>query len=101
LAVALILLLQDADTLTETVRSFAPDVVNSIKEKTRQGSMNRLGKTGMNSFYCYEYGSPLHRDKDLGWSLCCQLWKRCLEDEYNFAYAEWGIYIVTIENCVW
>ncbi|KAJ7121145.1 hypothetical protein C8R44DRAFT_981960 [Mycena epipterygia] len=93
---------RDADTMTETVRGFAPGVINDIKHTVTKAGINRMGKMGMNSFYCWEYGAPLHRDNDATWSLCCQLWKDTpYKDEYNFAYAEWGCYIVTEENCVW
>lgn len=93
---------QDADTMTETVRGFAPGIIKAIKDTVTGAGINPMGKMGMNSFYCWEYASPLHRDKDATWSLCCQLWKNTNhKDEYNFAYAEWGCYIVTQENCVW
>ncbi|KAJ7446818.1 hypothetical protein B0H11DRAFT_1745484, partial [Mycena galericulata] len=93
---------RDADTMSETVRGFAPGVIRDIRETVTAAGVNRMGKMGMNAFYCWEYGAPLHRDRDATWSLCCQLWKTKGHDEaYNFAYAEWGCYIVTVENCVW
>ncbi|KAJ6555687.1 hypothetical protein DFH09DRAFT_1084854 [Mycena vulgaris] len=65
-----------------------------------QEGLNNMGRTGMNSFYCWEYAALLHKDEDNRWSLCCQLWKDgCQADEYNFAYAEWGVYIRTQANC--
>ncbi|KAJ7683386.1 hypothetical protein B0H14DRAFT_3535246 [Mycena olivaceomarginata] len=70
-------------------------------QKTQAAGINRMGRTGMNSFYCWEYASPLHVDDDEGWSICCQLYKNCRSDEYNFAYVEWGIYIRTEANCIW
>ncbi|KAJ7827329.1 hypothetical protein B0H14DRAFT_3467119 [Mycena olivaceomarginata] len=92
---------KDSDTLLETVRSFAPQVVHEVQAKTQVAGINRMGRMGMNSFYCWEYASPLHVDDDEGWSICCQLYKNCRSDEYNFAYIEWGIYIRTEANCIW
>ncbi|KAJ6567666.1 hypothetical protein DFH09DRAFT_1314187 [Mycena vulgaris] len=92
---------RDSDTLMETVCAFAPDVVRDIKKRTKAAGINCMGRTGMNSFYCWEYGAPLHRDNDGGWSIACQLLKACNPDEYNFAFAEWGVYIRTQTNCIW
>lgn len=84
------------------MRAFAPDVVSAIKKRNETAGLNHMGRTGMNSFYCWEYASPLHDDEDDLWSICSQLFKKTKHrDEYNFAYAEWGVYIVTEENCVW
>jgi hypothetical protein len=86
----------------ETVRGFAPEIVTEIRQRKQLAAVNNLGRTGMNSFYCWEYASPLHEDDDDAWSICCQLWKSgCKSDEYNFSYALWGVYIRTQENCVW
>ncbi|KAJ6476570.1 hypothetical protein DFH09DRAFT_1342452 [Mycena vulgaris] len=80
---------RDSDTLMET-------------QRREEAGVNNMGRTGMNSFYCWEYASPLHEDDDDMWSICCQLWKSGRrEDEYNFSYAEWGVDIKTQENTVW
>ncbi|KAJ6606286.1 hypothetical protein DFH09DRAFT_1299554 [Mycena vulgaris] len=93
---------RDSDSILTAVGSMAPDVVREIKERKKASGLNNMGRTGMNSFYCWEYAAPLHKDEDDRWSLCCQLWKDgCQADEYNFAYAEWGVYIRTQANCVW
>lgn len=65
--------------------------------------MNRLGSTGMNLYYCTNYMSPIHADRDaLRHSLCCQLEKKgCLNDELNFCYIRWGILLHTQRNTVW
>jgi hypothetical protein len=60
-----------------------------------------MGKTGMTSFYYWEYAAPLHKDHDDAWSIASQLWKNVKTDEYNFAYALWGHIIQTEENCIW
>ncbi|KAJ6474072.1 hypothetical protein C8R47DRAFT_1076507, partial [Mycena vitilis] len=83
---------QDSDTLLETVRLFAPDVERAIKTSRTEANLNRMGTTGMTSFYCWEYTAPLHKDHDDGWSIACQLWKNAKPDEYNFVYAEWGFF---------
>ncbi|KAJ7481507.1 hypothetical protein FB451DRAFT_1443772 [Mycena latifolia] len=92
---------RDSDTLMETVRGFAPQVVREIKKRNKSAGINRMGWTGMNSFYCWEYAAPLHKDDDDEWSIACQLLKACKPDECNFAYAEWGVYIRTQANCIW
>ncbi|KAJ6558182.1 hypothetical protein B0H19DRAFT_131340 [Mycena capillaripes] len=92
---------RDTDTLMETVRAWAPQVVRDIRNCTADAGINRMGRTGMNSFYCWEYASTLHRDADSGWSIVCQLYKKSRPDEYNFAFAEWGVFIRTEVNCVW
>ncbi|KAJ7715597.1 hypothetical protein DFH07DRAFT_785584 [Mycena maculata] len=93
---------QDADTMTEAIRGFAPNITKAIKTTVSKAGINKMGRMGMNSFYCWEYGVPLHFDKDTTWSLCSQLWKDTPfpNEEYNFVYAEWGYYIVTAENCI-
>ena len=93
--------IQDSDTLLNAVRAWAPEAVKEIRTHDRDAKLNPLGRTGMNSFYCWEYGAPLHSDDDDCWSLCTTLFKKCEWDEYNFAYAQWGLYIVTEENCLW
>ncbi|KAJ7702824.1 hypothetical protein B0H17DRAFT_1327170 [Mycena rosella] len=92
---------RDSDILMETAWGFAPEVVKDIKRCKEEGGLKNMGRTGMNSFYCWEYASPLHEDDNHAWLICCQLWKGgCKDDEYNFAYAEWGIYIRTQDNCI-
>ncbi|KAJ7922047.1 hypothetical protein B0H13DRAFT_2412782 [Mycena leptocephala] len=92
---------KDSDTLLETVRVFAPQIVRETHQRRTSSFLNRMGKTGMTYFYCWEYAAPLHEDHDDAWSIACQLWKNVKTDEYNFAYAQWGIIIQTQENCVW
>jgi hypothetical protein len=92
---------QDCDILQETVRALAPGIYQEIRQTNRAAHVNHLGRTGMNTFTCSEYCSQQHCDHDRGWSLCCQLFKKCQPDEYNFAYAEWGVYIVTEVNAFW
>ncbi|KAJ7792567.1 hypothetical protein B0H14DRAFT_2623718 [Mycena olivaceomarginata] len=57
---ALVAAAKDSDTLLETVRSFARQVVLDVRAKTQAAGINRMGRTGMNSFYCWEYASPPH-----------------------------------------
>ena len=98
----MLIYIQDSDTILNTARAWAPDAVKEIRTRNRDAKLNPLGRTGMNSFYCWEYGAPLHGDYgDDSWSLCTTLFKACRPDEYHFAYAQWGLYIVTEENCLW
>ncbi|KAJ6590444.1 hypothetical protein DFH09DRAFT_1074077 [Mycena vulgaris] len=73
-----------------------------IKLYTVPALMTPVPVTRQYSFYCWEYAAPLHKDDDNTWSLCCQLWKDgCQDNEYKFAYVEWGVYIQTQANCLW
>lgn len=83
------------------MRAFAPEIVKDIHKCRTSSFLNRMGKTGMTSFYCWEYAAPLHADHDDAWSIASQLWKNVKTEEYNFAYALWGYIIQTEENCVW
>lgn len=63
--------------------------------------LNPLGSTGSNIFFCTNYLSPQHVDRDHTLSVCVQLQKNSQPDEFNFSYTEWGVYIKTIPNCAW
>nr|GAT46694.1 predicted protein [Mycena chlorophos] len=92
----------DNDVLEETVRSFAPDVVRELRQEYTNAALKLTGRTGMNTFYCSQYTSPMHPDEDGIWSLCCQLFKNTASpEEYGFAFAKWGFYIITEVNCIW
>lgn len=79
----------------------APHVAKNIKEKSAAAEMNRLGTSGANIFYCSDYLSPQHFDRDASWSICSQLDKTGATDEWNFCYTEWSAYIQTRANSVW
>lgn len=63
--------------------------------------LNPLGSDGSNLYVCTDYMSPQHCDRDMGISLCTQLFKNSKKDEFNFAYSQWGAYIETQENTAW
>ncbi|KAF7318787.1 hypothetical protein HMN09_00391000 [Mycena chlorophos] len=87
------------DTLIEHVRAWAPDIVRQIKAAAKP--LLPFGRTSQMAFYCSEYASPQHFDKDGSWSLCCQLKKTAGPDEYNFVFAEYGVVIETQPNTLW
>lgn len=64
--------------------------------------MLRLGPSGANLYFCTDYMSPQHADADVAWALCCQLAKNGVgEDEYNFCYTKWQVYLRTEPRAVW
>ncbi|KAJ7066700.1 hypothetical protein C8F01DRAFT_1248697 [Mycena amicta] len=89
------------DVFLEHVRPWAPNVVKELREVSVKAGLAPFGKSSMNAFYCSEYAAPQHPDKDASWSICTQLKKKSQEDEYNFAFSEWGFVIQTEENCLW
>ncbi|KAF8237872.1 hypothetical protein L208DRAFT_1375397 [Tricholoma matsutake] len=76
----------DASTIMWTV--FSID-----QETAEESGLNHLGTT--------DYISPQHTNNDVDISVCMQFEKNCLSDKFNFSYTEWGVYIETIENCLW
>ncbi|KAF7966109.1 hypothetical protein HWV62_40006 [Athelia sp. TMB] len=91
----------DGDALDLMISGMAPKARKDLHAIFDKHQLNRLGSTGNNMYYCHNYTSPQHRDKDEGISFCIQLNKHCYADEFNFAYAEWGVYLVTEEKCIW
>ena len=90
---------QDSESLGDIVLSSCPEVIRTLKAQT--DSMNSLGVTGTNIYYCDGYVAAIHCDDDESWSLCSQLEWCAGHHEYGFAYAEWGVYIVTRPRTVW
>lgn len=95
-------LIQNSDTLNTLLLGLSPEVRHDIHVLSRESGGNTLGTTCMNIYACNNYMAPQHPDHDQGMSVCMQLVKEyCKQDEYNFAYTEWGVYIVTEPWCVW
>lgn len=79
-----------------------PEVREGIHMESDESGGNPLGSTCFNLYTCNDYMAPQHFDHDQGWSICTQLQKvDCQEDEYNFSFTEWGVYIVTQEKTIW
>jgi hypothetical protein len=83
------------------IAAVSPAVYHELKQLSDLAETNRLGSTGTNLYYCKNYMSAQHRDNDVSWSLCIQLTKQGLSDEFNFSFTEWGVYIVTEPQCIW
>lgn len=89
------------------VKDYVPEVVDEIRKVSQENELKDMGSCGVSSYYCSNYMSPQHKDKDIGWSLCSQLFKRLdsaggdEKSDFNFAFTKWGLYIETRENCVW
>jgi hypothetical protein len=82
-------------------RAIYPPITRSVGYHTQDSGLNPLGSTGSNIYICTDYMSPQHVDDDANMCICIQLKKRSRDDEFNFAYTEWGVFIETIENCMW
>jgi hypothetical protein len=83
------------------IGAISPSVYQELRQLTADAETNRLGSTGTNLYYCKDYMSPQHRDNDASWSLCIQLSKHSLPDEFNFSFTQWGVYIITEPQCIW
>ncbi|KAJ8503610.1 hypothetical protein ONZ45_g10703 [Pleurotus djamor] len=91
---------QVSNALIVAGRSIMPSSTKYVADIDQD--FDPLGAYGFNLFVCHNYLAPLHRDKDdLGISVCFQLKKRCREDEFNFAFMEWGVYVQTEPNTLW
>jgi hypothetical protein len=105
--------IQDAEILNEIVDGIIRGHRNARIKQSIEADLNLLGSIGVNLYYCLNYMSPQHRDHDAShWSACCQLWKDMVgsegsarvpipDDEFGFAFTEWGLYIETCIKCVW
>jgi len=90
---------QRIDMVIAKVSPYSPKVVDDLRADSEH--CNALGLLGVTAYYCWNYTAPLHRDSDHGWSISVQIRKTSRQDEYNFAYADWGHYLETCTNCVW
>lgn len=79
-----------------------PEVRQTLHESSQDSGGNPLGSTCSNLFTCNDYMAPQHCDHDEEMSICTQVEKSgCQEDEYNFSFTEWGVYIETQERTIW
>jgi hypothetical protein len=85
--------------MLQAVASIYPEVGRKILNNQ---ATDRLGSSGSNLFYCHSYMAPQHVDDDCTPCISVQLDKnKCGEDDYNFAYTEWGISVITARNVMW
>jgi hypothetical protein len=100
--------------MTTTAAAIYPMIGRTHKKLSKHSGVNRLGSAGFSSFYCTNYMSPQHFDKDVKlsnffpdedddfFSLCIQLdISTAHPDEFDFAYTQWGVVIRTVSNCFW
>ncbi|VDB90603.1 unnamed protein product [Peniophora sp. CBMAI 1063] len=99
---------QDVEEMFITVQKYAPEVARDIQHVSDvKGGDKSMGFNGASAYYCTNYVSPQHKDKDKGWSLCSQISKDLAaaggnpETDFNFALTHWGRYFVTRPNSVW
>ncbi|KIK37334.1 hypothetical protein CY34DRAFT_776189 [Suillus luteus UH-Slu-Lm8-n1] len=90
--------IKDAETLLLTISYAAPLVVKNLRDVTSTAKAQRLGSTGCVTFYCHNYVAPQHKDNDVSWTISTQLERRGKDDEWNFSFTEWGVYIRNMDN---
>ena len=87
----------------------------TLKKLSKHSGINRLGSAGVTTFYCTNYMSPQHFDRDVKldeffpdeevedfFSLTIQLDLSTADpDEFDFAYTEWGVILWTVPNLLW
>ncbi|KAG2092312.1 uncharacterized protein F5147DRAFT_657719 [Suillus discolor] len=93
--------IKDAETLLRTISYAAPLVVKDLQNVTSEAKAHRLGSTGCVTFYCRNYVAPQHKDHDVSWTISTQLERRGRDDEWNFSFTEWGVYIRNVDNTTW
>ncbi|KAJ7431307.1 hypothetical protein B0H11DRAFT_2131475 [Mycena galericulata] len=98
----------DTDILVTAAKSIYPKIEHDLLELTEDSELNRFGRFGSVAYYCTNFISCVHSDKDIvkedhpTLHPCIQLSKKnCGPDDYNFAMVRWGIAIRTEENTVW
>jgi len=88
--------------MIEVIRPFHSEVADILKSDTHYSEAARMGTTAANIYYCTDYLAYQHCDNDASPGVCSQLiLDREYVDEWNFAYTEWGHYIVNEPNTVW
>lgn len=92
---------QDNITLVETIRRWYPTGIREMEDISTQSELYTLGNLGTTLFYCSAFMAPQHTDYDSTLSLTVQLKKVAGDDEFNFAYTQWGVYLRTQDNTAW
>ncbi|KAJ7107303.1 hypothetical protein C8R43DRAFT_963132 [Mycena crocata] len=98
----------DTDILITAAKTIYPQLEQDLLEITEGSELNRFRRFGVTGFYCTDFLSCLHRDRDIVRKKqptlhpCIQLSKeKCGPNDYNFGMVEWGVAIRTEENTVW
>ncbi|KAJ7431287.1 hypothetical protein B0H11DRAFT_2210433 [Mycena galericulata] len=98
----------DSDILATVAKTIHPQIESDLLEVTEGSELNRFGRFGATAYYCTNFISCVHSDKDVikegrpTLHPCIQLWKeKCGPNDYNFGMVRWGIVIRTEENTVW
>jgi hypothetical protein len=95
-------LAQDSETLLAVISPYHADVASQLRSETVNTEAARLGTTAANIYYCHNYLALQHHDDDATPGVCSQLILTGVQaNEFNFAYSEWGYYIVNEPNTVW
>ncbi|KZP27502.1 hypothetical protein FIBSPDRAFT_886400 [Athelia psychrophila] len=92
----------NAETLDSLLLGFAPVERREFREMSAKSGGNTLGTTIANLYVCNDYAAPQHYNEDEELSMCIQVGKkRCRPSEFNFAYTQWGVYVVTEDWAIW
>jgi hypothetical protein len=85
--------------LFETARSIHFGLCQDLKLVT--ADTERLGTTGASLYYCDNFTSPIHCDRDAarGFSAQYEVWAE--PKAYSFIYVQSGLYFITQANSFW
>ncbi|KAK1223014.1 hypothetical protein PQX77_014134 [Marasmius sp. AFHP31] len=92
----------DSMVILTVAELYHADLVKSLKAAGKSCGMEGIG--GINSFQCNNYTAPLHSDEDAVPSLCCQLERYGVKEEYGeygFCQVDYGYAFATRENTLW
>lgn len=85
--------------LFETARSTHFQLCQDLKQTTVDAE--RLGTTGASLYYCDNFTSPIHRDRDAVRGLCAQYKHHAEPKAYSFIFMRHGLYMIAQSNCCW
>ncbi|KAJ7725391.1 hypothetical protein B0H16DRAFT_283324 [Mycena metata] len=100
----------DADILITVAKSIYPNIEKDMIQITEDSELNRFGRFGVTGYYCTNFISCIHSDKDIKPKVghhpilhpCIQLFKdKCGPHDYNFGMIKWGVIVRTMVNTAW
>ncbi|TCD60748.1 hypothetical protein EIP91_009601 [Steccherinum ochraceum] len=92
----------DSECMLQMLRVCDPAAFTKIRQVTREAELHRVGTGGTTSYYCKNYMSCIHGDTEAAISMSSQLGLDVAhEDEFDFAFVEYGVVFRTVVNCGW
>ena len=88
-------------------RALYPECVE-MRVDAKGCGLHHFGHSVLTLYYCKDYMSPVHRDRDSGFSLALQISKdnqnsgdNTDSGDYDFGYAQYGIRLRTLPGSAW